>query len=275
MPVPRNFVLIAAAVAGTVAGALSATGNANPSANPTVDPAHQSLGRAFGALVANAIPAVYDKQDDWGNQKQIVVGLRTEGKGFRTKIKRRKKSVNHGVWKHYRVRLIDPDKHFHVAVENLRALEAGRAGFTLRVQAKLDGWARAKVYQYGVHLIALEVVGDMQVDLALDCEVGVQVQVVDGAPGVALEPTVADARLQLAEFRLRRVSNAKGPLVRELGDGLKRAIERELHGPKLVAKLNRAIEKKRDRLQLGVGDLLNSDWGPLARVAPVAGQEHR
>jgi hypothetical protein len=44
------------------------------------------------------------------------------------------------------------------------------------------------------------------------------------------------------------VSDVSGPIVRELGDGIKSLIEDELNGPKLTAKLNRSIEKRRDRL---------------------------
>ena len=68
---------------------------------------------------------------------------------------------------------------------------------------------------------------------------------------------MTDARLDITEFHLRRVSNAKGPIIRELGEEFPRIIERELHGPKLVTKLNRAVEKKRDRLEVNFGEL----WG--------------
>jgi hypothetical protein len=54
--------------------------------------------------------------------------------------------------------------------------------------------------------------------------------------------------MSLDEFQLTRVSNVSGPVVRELGDGIKGLIEDELNGPKLAAKLNRSIEKRRDRL---------------------------
>ena len=100
--------------------------------------------------------------------------------------------------------------------------------------------------------------------LALDCEVAARLDL----GTVTIDPRVVDARLQLSNFRLRRVSNAKGPVVRELGEGLQKLIEHELKGPKLVAKLNRAIDKKRDRLTLDFADLLESAWRPLADKVP-------
>tara|TARA_Y100000814_G_scaffold55408_1_gene34418 strand:- start:333 stop:542 length:210 start_codon:yes stop_codon:yes gene_type:complete len=63
---------------------------------------------------------------------------------------------------------------------------------------------------------------------------------------------------------LHRVSNAQGPIIWELGDGLQKLIEHELKGTKLVANLNRAIDKKRDHLTIRLTDLLSSTWGPLA-----------
>ncbi|MEQ8837838.1 MAG: hypothetical protein RID07_13615, partial [Lacipirellulaceae bacterium] len=217
------------------------------------NPAQEALAKNFSTLIRQAIPEAYDKQKDWGTTKRITTGLRTEGKGFKMKLRRRKKEVNHGTWKHYRIKLVEPEENLRVAITGLRSLEAGRIGFTLKVATTLDAWARAKVYNYGVHLIALEIVGDLRVELDLDCELGFTASKVKDKPGLALDPRITDARLKLVELNLRRVSNAKGPLVRELGDALRKHIESELTGPKLTKKLNRAIDKKRDRLVIETG----------------------
>ena len=199
----------------------------------------QSIANAFADLVEQAIPREYEKRKDWGKTKNITIGIRNDG----WKLSRRKKPVNHGVWKHYKVRLVEPDENFKVRIEKLRNVESGRAAFTLVLEADLDTWARAKIYPYGIHLIALEAVGDTSMVLALDCEVGIQLD----SDKITINPSVVNASLQLKDFHLHRVSNAKGPIIRELGDGLQKLIEHELKGPKLVAKLNRAIDKKRDR----------------------------
>lgn len=232
---------------------------------PMVDAAKTTLANTFASLIEQAVPLDYEKRKDWGRTKNITVGVRNDG----WKLYRRKKAVNHGVWKHYRVRLLDPEKSLNVQIENLRAIDGGRVGFTLILSARLDTWARAKVYQYGIHLIALEFVGDADFRLALDCEVGVKLHTKADAPGVAIDPKVVDARLTLSNLNVRRISNADGPIVRELSSGLRRVIEHELKGPKLVAKLNRAIDKRRDRLELGVSDLLDSSWWPLANLPDV------
>lgn len=235
------------------------------SEQPLVDAARSTLAWTFARLIEDAIPAHYDKQKDWGRTKNITVGIRNEG----IKLKRRKKPVNHGVWKHYQVWLVDPQENLSVRIDNLRTLDGGRVGFTLVLSAKLDLWARAKVYQYGVHMIALEVVGQTDFDLALDCEVGVRLKNEGDDSDVAVEPQVADARLTLRDFRLNRVSDAKGILVRELGEEVQKLVERELQGPKLTAKLNRAIDKKRDRLEFSLPGFVSSSWWPLANLPNV------
>ncbi len=227
-------------VASTHAQDTAATSNSQP------------LVDAFAKIIEQAIPREYEKRKDWGRTKNITVGLRNDG----FKIHRRKKAVKHGTWKRYRIRLVEPENTLRVRIENLRPGEEGRMAFTLRLNAALDLWARAKVYRYGVHVIALEAEGDAKIDLEIDCEIGLQLQTQDGRPGVALHPRLTAARLDIAEFHLHRVSNAHGPIVRELGEELPRLIESELQGPKLLAKLNRALEKKRDRLEFGVGDWL-------------------
>jgi hypothetical protein len=234
--------------------------------------ARAALAATLSGLIRQAIPTQYDKQKDWGATKEIVVGVRPEGRPFHIHWRERKKTVNHGVWKHYKLRIVEPDRSLRVHLTDLRPLPAGKMGFTLQIDAQLDAWSRAKLYQYGVHLIALEVEGDMQIQLDLAGEVGLQVAMVEGAPGMAVVPVVTDARLSFDRFNLRRVSNARGPLVRELSDGVGRVVEEEINGPRLVAKINRAIDKKRDRLVFTTADLLRSQWWPLSRQVEASAE---
>lgn len=227
---------------------------------PQIDPSRVRLAASISQLLEDAIPVNYDKRKDWGAQTEMVVGLRTEGSGLHTKIHRKKKMVDHGVWKHYRLRLVEPERNLSVQLTRLEPIAPGRVGFTLRIDAKLDAWARAKIYQYGVHLIALEVEGDMRLILDLSGEIGLQVATVNGSPGMTVDPRVTEARLQLEEFHLRRVSEARGPVVKELSGGIRRLVEEEANGPQLVEKLNRAIDKKRDRLVFSTADWLKSPW---------------
>lgn len=199
-------------------------------------------------MIADAIPREYDRKKDWGRTKGVTTGLRSSGNFFKFDIHRTKSTVNDGVWKHYRATMIEPEKNLLVRIEKLRSLEAGKIAFTLFTTTKLRGWGRAKVYEHGVHLIALEAEADAKVSLRLDCEIALEMAPAAFLTGIAVRPQVTVARMSLDEFKLTRVSNVSGPIVRELGDGIKGLIEDELNGPKLAAKLNRLIEKRRARL---------------------------
>ena len=250
--------------------------HAQTATTSTPDPSIAVLADSFARLIRDAIPPQYDKQEDWGATREITVGYRIDGKPFHYHAHPRKKAVNHGTWKHYKLQLVEPDKNLAVQFVKLQPLEGGRFAFTLRLNAKIDAWTRAKVYERGVHLIAVETEGDMRVQLEVDGEVGVRLLPVAGSPTVAIEPVVTDARLTLEEFAIRRVSNANGPLVRQLGDGVRRLVENEMDGPQLTAKLNRAIEKKRDRLVFKPSELFGNSWSSMVQATsktPIEAQK--
>lgn len=228
-------------------------------ANAEVSPG--ATAEIVARLIAEAIPREYERSKDWGQTKKITTGVRSSGNFFKFDIHSKKSDVKDGVWKHYRATMIEPEKNLVVRIDNLRSLDAGRIAFTLFVTTKLHGWARAKVYESGVHLIALEAEGDAKVSLWIDCEIGLEVAPASFLTGIAVRPHVASARMKLDDFRLTRISDVRGPIVRELGDGLRHLIEEELNGPKLAAKLNRSIEKRSDRLVLSPEMLLGVPRG--------------
>jgi hypothetical protein len=199
-------------------------------------------------MIAGAIPREYERKKDWGHTKKITTGLRSSGNFFDFNIHRKKSEVKDGVWKHYRATMIEPEKNLVVRIDNLRSLAAGKISFTLFVTTKLHGWGRAKVYENGIHLIALEAETDAKVSLWLDCEIALEAAPASFLTGIAVRPQITEARMKLDEFRLTRVSDVSGPVVRELGDGIRSLIEDEVNGPKLAAKINHSIEKRRDKL---------------------------
>jgi hypothetical protein len=243
---------------GCFAGNAVITGSSTLPAEEEATAAPEYLSQIAAKLIAEAIPPEYARTKDWGQTKQITSGLRSSGNFFDFDIHRRKKHVKHGVWKSYRVQLLQPEEHLEVRVENLRRLENGRIALTLFVKAKLHAQARAKVYERGVHLIAVEAEGHTSAQLWLEAEIGIEsVRTGSYLPGIAVRPLVTDARVALDDLRLTRISDVRGPLVRELSSGVRRLLEDELEGPKLVAKINRSLEKRRDRLELTPAKLTN------------------
>jgi hypothetical protein len=230
--------------------------------------AEPQFGTALGRLLTAAIGSKYEKRQDWGRTRRITVGLRTEGQGFRMQLRRRKKDVPHGTWKHYRIEQRAGQGAPQVAVEELGIGPDRQLQFRLRVRTQLDYWARAKVYQYGVHLIALEAQGNADVTVALQGTCGLVWGSRAGMPVVGLRPNVTTADLTIHDFRLERISNAHGPLIHELGEAVQRLIEHEYQGPVLTERINRAIAKQQDELELSLAELVTHGWQDLLERKP-------
>ena len=98
------------------------------------------VSRIAAGMIADAIPREVARTKDWGKTKNITSGVRSSGNFFDFDIHRKKSAVNHGVWKSYRVSLVEPDENLVVRIENLNPVAADRVTFTLFVTARLKGW---------------------------------------------------------------------------------------------------------------------------------------
>ena len=82
-------------------------------------------------------------------------------------------------------------------------------------------------------------------------------------PDILLSPKVTSADLQLQAFELQRLGAADGPLVKQLGEAVEEGAQDYLaeHREKLAEKMNKAIDKKRDKLRIPLSKLTTSKWG--------------
>jgi hypothetical protein len=242
------FLLIAAGIANAISG---------PSLSTLTGVTPEIVAQLVTPLIAEAVPREFEGQKDWGKTKNVTTGLRSEGNFFRFDIHSKKNEVNDGVWKKYRVTLIDPDKNLELRIDNMHRLESGKYALTSFVAAKVHGWARAIVYEHGVHVISLEAEGDTAIRLWVDAEVGVEtVQSSTFIPGLELRPVVTDARLKFDDFKLTRISDVRGAVAKELGDLLRKELQKKLSGPNLVDRFNHALQKHPERLRLSPDMLL-------------------
>jgi hypothetical protein len=109
----------------------------------------------------------------------------------------------------------------------------------------------------------VEATGTMEIFVA--GSVGIKFLMVDGYPAVAIEPAISQIDLKLRKFDLKRVSKLGGSAAHELGDGVKDLIQDELNRrePKIVAKLNKSIEKRKDKLRLSPAEFARTGWDKL------------
>ena len=225
-----------------------------------------SLSGLITAIIRENLPDQYESKDGWGETKEVWAGVDVRRDGWQIKTKRRKKQVNHGTWKLYRVRLVEPEKELHIDLQNIRELPNGRVEFDLTADARLEVFARLAQWELGVQLISLSVNAEARTQFRVRCNLGLKMDPTKLPPDVLLDPLVNQADLRLVDFRVKRISQIGGSVARELGDQARSLLDKELakQNEKLPGKINRQIEKNRDQLRLSVQDLLTSRWGELA-----------
>ena len=224
---------------------------------PKEDPGQVELDEAPPAaktflttLLLEALPHEYEDTKRWGHQRKRWDGVHIKMKGLRLKTKRKWKEVNHGTWKKYSVSLVDPDEHLDVRVVNMKRIKAGKVGFDLMLGAKLDLYGRFQEWNNGLRLVSLSTECTADVVVKVGMEVSTKLDASKFPPDVIVTPEVQSADIDLQSFDLHRISRADGPVVRELGDALEKVVRKKLveNEDKLVAKMNRQIEKKKDCL---------------------------
>jgi hypothetical protein len=241
-----------------------------PSAAPS-DPAQledvglEALSGIIRQIALKNAPHEFEDSDDWGKTKRMWDGLKVSMDGLRIKTKRRHKDANHGSWKKYRAWLIKPQQELQIRLENLREIPGKGAGFDLVLETPLGAAARWSEWRLDVQLYSISAEADAKIRLRMQCELGMSVALAGFSPRVQLEPRITDANLQLIDFRLHRISKLDGPVVKELGRALRTVLREELErrNDKLVARINRAIEKNQHKLQLSAQDLVGK---PLGRI---------
>jgi len=226
-------------------------------------PVGESLQQFITRLVVDEIPREYENTKKWGGTKRVMSGLDWELDGIKIETRRQWKAVNHGTWKRYKLKLVDPEKTFEVRLENLRDLGDNRAAFDLIGVAKLDCSGRLSEWRRGVQLLSLSAEADAKVRLVAHLEVKMGLDPRTLPPDILLRLVVTSADLQLQEFELRRVSKADGPLVKQAGEIVEEGLQEYLaeHRQKLADKINTQLEKKRDKLRVPLSKLTTSAWG--------------
>jgi hypothetical protein len=106
------------------------------------------------------------------------------------------------------------------------------------------GWAQARVYNRGLHVITLTTEGDAALTVRAEFNVTISATPANVFASLQLVPVATNVQVDVRDFKLTKFGELHGDLSRELGHGLKRIIEHELDGQKLALKVNRAIQKK-------------------------------
>jgi len=218
-------------------------GDSNPALPAGLDVA--SISSLARSVLVESIPESIQSEKDWDKQAERPA-LKFKGQGLKTRLEKTEKPVNHGLWKKYRIEPIDPKARLKLSLHSLKALPDGGFGFELRISAPVFATATVEQWTWGLRTFHATVDADAEATAVLTCEVRTSLQSGTLLPVVKLEPKVVASKVDLDEFRLRKLGDLPKPLARELSDDARRIVLHYLkkNEAKIAAKANAALEKR-------------------------------
>ncbi|MFO0871095.1 MAG: hypothetical protein U0935_19395 [Pirellulales bacterium] len=239
-----------------------------PAANgepPPLDP--DQLRRLAESLLKKHLPLRYEDAKQWGQTKRVSTGLKVSLDGLRVDSERRTKEVNHGTWKRYRIDQVPGPDSLQLTVRQCAKQDDGKLRVELDCVARLLVSGRVAQWERGVQLLNIGAEGDAVVRLSVGGELAVMIDLLKLPPDVTLRPQVTDARLELIDFRLRRLGHLHGPVSRQLGEALEELLQARIadENRSLPDKLNRQLAKKPERWRFSLSEWATRKWDSLSR----------
>lgn len=238
---------------------------APPSEEPVADDAQSGSAPAASGLPAwstllrdlvdDTIPRDYEKRDGWGRETEIVTGVRVREKNGLPRISKRTKRVNHGVWKRYRIALVNPEEKLKFAVHDVRPAEGTALTFKVVVSARVRCTAQSEFWNFGVQTGSATVQADATVRaVARFLVTSRDLKPDDDGWFTDIEYTLdADrVRIELDDFDVRRVGKLDGDLADGLGNTAQALLAEVLHGQeqKVTHRIRRELAKRDARFQV-------------------------
>ena len=211
-------------------------------------------------LIRENLPESYEDNKKWDQQKEVWDGVDFSRDGLKIKTKSKHKMVNHGTWTRYALKLNDPDKHVDIQFHKLEVQPDGKIAFDVSTELLLDVFGRMSQWVRDVQLMSLSANADAVCRMNVQGSVEFQLNPLRFPPDIRIKPHVDTARVDISYFRVRRISQISGPMAVQLGNGLRRALERKLEdsNEKLPDKINRQLDKHSDRMLFSTQDWLQS-----------------
>ncbi len=211
-------------------------------------------------LVLKNLPPAYEDNRKWGLQKEVYDGFRFRREGLKIETERKYRTVKHGTWSRYYVQLVDPANKLVLRVDRLEPITEDRIAVEVTLEAPLKAFGRISQWQRNVQLISLSTNADAAVRIWVQAEIGIRTNPLVFPPEIQFAPLVKDAKVQLTEFEVHRISQVSGPLAEQLGKGIRNVVDDRLedYSDKLVSKMNQQLAKQQDKLKVSVGQEIQS-----------------
>ncbi len=206
--------------------------------------AGDGLNQQLKHLVLQQLPATYVDDRKWKLTQEI-----------KTLIPRSEPvNVNHGTWRKYELRPVDPENTLAIRLTEMRNEADGRLRFSLECDVNLEVTARQARWGRGVQLYSIRVDASTQATLKLECSLGLKFDF-QGAPAIVLDPHVLSSEITWHELRIHRISKVGG----EIAQQATRATEKWLNEhasenhEKIVTAINTQLHKKPEKLRVALG----------------------
>lgn len=214
----------------------------------TATPAEQRrLADLFrGLLLQNLPEPLAAHEDKWGQQRDMVVGVKWHG----LKATPQHALRNDGNWQRLTVTAINPAETLAVGIHDLATPEPGRTTFDAYIGLDVRATHEQQLWKGGVRLTSFETRGRCRLALRAKCEVTSRVEKVAGSllPVAVLRVRVVEAELNEADLVCEHIARLDGRAAQVAGDALRKFVkqvkpnlERDLN-----AKANAAIVKAAD-----------------------------
>lgn len=220
-------------------------------------------------LAEETIPRDLEQREGWGDQTEVVTGVRIREKHGLPRISKRTKRVNHGVWRRYQVALHRPEETLRFAIQDVRAREGDGLTFKVCVSARVRCTAQSEFWNFGVRTGSATVRADATLRVVARFSVrGRAVSPDDGGWLVEVEyaPEVERVRIELDDFDVRRLGHLDGDLADGLGNLAQGVLAEVLQSQenKVARRIRRELVERDARVRLTVPRVL---WdGP--RIQP-------
>ncbi|WP_372722754.1 hypothetical protein [Novipirellula sp.] len=208
------------------------------------------------------VPPVYTGDKDWGDTKKVWAGVHAKFDGLKLKTHRRFKQLNHGRWIRYEIKLPEATAP-NAATTKINSATLNDQDYwriDSTTETPMQFTAKVERWNLGVKLYSVTVTGRMKVQLQLTSTIGLYLDYSEIPPAVVAHPNIEGAKLTLVSFEIDRVSKIGGDAAEAWGEIMQEVlVERfiENQNDRIVAKLNKAIEKHRDELRFSWSLLLD------------------
>ncbi|QDV86767.1 hypothetical protein [Stieleria sp.] len=219
-------------------------------------------------LAIRKTPHQYNGKKNWEKTKKIWAGVRFRRDGLKLSTHRRWREVRHGLQTRYHVQFPGDASAPRPVIAEVRQVThcngdaSQRAGWTIECElaTPLDFSARIERWNLGVQWYSVEVSGHMEIRLTVHGRLSSYPDYSVLPPAIVIDPTVTSASLHLDALHVDRISKVGGEVAETWGEIVEKIVNEILIddiNEKLHAKLNKAIDKKRDDLRFSAVDWMS------------------